>query len=60
MGDTTEALLGAGLGFAAPVLGQAAIRSGPVQRGLLPPDLPLPSRLLERLSRQTGGLLSID
>ena len=60
MGDTTEALIGAGLGVAAPTLAQAAIRSGPVQRGLLPPDLPLPSRLLERLSRQTGGLLSID
>ena len=60
MGDTAEALIGAGLGFAAPTLAQAAIRSGPVQRGLLPPDLPLPSRLLERLSRQTGGLLSID
>ena len=59
-GLVAGALIGAGLGVAAPTLAQAAIRSGPVQRGLLPPDLPLPSRLLERLSRQTGGLLSID
>ena len=55
-----DALLGAALGYGAPKALQAAIRSGPVQRGIMPPNQALQARLLERLGRQTGGLLSID
>ena len=55
-----DALLGAAVGYGAPKALQAAIRSGPVQRGIMPPDQALQARLLERLARQTGGILSID
>jgi hypothetical protein len=55
-----DAILGAALGYGAPKVLQAAIRSGPVQRGIMPPEATLQSRLLERLGRQTGGLLAID
>ena len=59
-GGVPEALAGAALGYAAPRVAQSVARSGPVQRGLMPPQDMLASRLLERLSRQGGGLLSID
>jgi len=62
LGDAgvAEMLTGAALGYAVPKATQAGIRSGPVQRGLMPPEYALQARLLERLAGQTGGLLNID
>lgn len=59
-GGVQDVMLGTVLGAAAPRVTQGIVRSGPVQRGLMPPQDMLTSRLLERLSRQGGGLLSID
>lgn len=55
----TAGLLGAA-GAAAPAASRAVLRSGPVQRGLMPPTAPMEARLLQRLAQQSGGLLSID
>lgn len=54
----TAGLLGTA-GVAAPAAGRAVLRSGPVQRGLMPPTAPMEARLLQRLAQQSGGLLNI-
>ena len=59
-GDLLAAGLLGAAGAAAPAVGRAALRSGPVQRGLMPPTAPMEARLLQRLAQQSGGLLSID
>ena len=59
-GGPTEALIGGLLGAAAPRVAQSIVRSGPVQRGLMPAEQAMTTRLLERLARQGGGLLNID
>ena len=47
-------------GVALPRVAQSVVRSGPVQRGLMPPEQVLSTRLIERLARQPGGLLASD
>lgn len=54
------AALGGLAGVALPRVAQSVVRSGPVQRGLMPPEQVLSTRLIERLARQPGGLLASD
>jgi hypothetical protein len=58
-GDLLAAGLLGAAGVAAPAAGRAVLRSGPVQRGLMPPTAPMEARLLQRLAQQSGGLLNI-
>lgn len=56
-GDIMSGLLGLGAGIALPAAGRAAIRSGPAQRGLMPPEQLMLERLTRRTAPLSGGLL---
>jgi hypothetical protein len=60
IGGIPGAAAGAAAGVGGQAAGRSALRLGPVQRGLMPPEQLMLERLLGRTAPLTGGLLAVQ